>query len=357
MKTNTVITKLVAGLVVALLLAAPALTWADEDRGDSGRSYLGVQLSSEPLPELLVKHLQLAENQGLLVIDVQKESAADVAGIVYDDIIVALNGRPVDSYKDFADQVSKAGVNTEIQLEIIHQGQRKTVTARLTAYGTSKGWKFPENRTKKQQRYSPGRAFRMDPHQDQWQQVPFSRIPGWDDYFDRYLKSSRTIQIDDGQNKFEITIEGNPKDPDTRIIVKDLKKSDEHRVTVGTIDELPEKFRQPVRDALEGFKGNDHSDDSIVIPFNLPDSQGRNREYRYEFRVPSEPQPRDNNRQEQLNEQMEELRRLQQERSMQELSRDIIERLEKMEQGQQELRKKLEKLQKDLSKKNDSVDM
>ena len=46
MKTNTVITKLVAGLVIALLLTAPALTWADEDQGDSERYYLGVQLSS-----------------------------------------------------------------------------------------------------------------------------------------------------------------------------------------------------------------------------------------------------------------------------------------------------------------------
>ena len=356
MKTITVITKLVAGLVVALLLAAPALTWADEDRGDSGRSYLGVQLSPEPLPELLVKHLQLAENQGLLVVDVQKESAADVAGIVYDDIIVALNGQPVDSYKYFADQVSKTGVDTEIQLEIIHQGQRKTVTPKLTAYGTGKGWKFPENRKKKEERYYPGRAFRMDPHQDQWQQVPFGKIPGWDDYFDRHLKQSRTIRIDDGQNKLEITIDGDPKDPDAGIVVRDLDKSTEHHVTVKTVDELPEKFRQPVRDALQGFEGGNPGDDSIVIPFDMPDSHGPGREYRYNFRMPNAPQPRDNDRQQQLNEQMEELRR-QQERSMQELSRDLIERLERMELDQQKLREKLEKLQKKLSEKKDSADL
>ncbi|MBN2376783.1 MAG: PDZ domain-containing protein [Sedimentisphaerales bacterium] len=356
MKTNAVVTKLVIGLVVTLLLAAPVLTWADENQGDSGRSYLGVQLSSEPLPELLVKHLQLAENQGLLVIDVQKESAADVAGIVFDDIIVALNGRPVDSYEDFADQVSKVGVGTEIQLEIIHQGQRKTVTPKLTAYGTGKGWKFPENRKKKEERYYPGRAFRMDPHQDQWQQVPFDKIPGWEDYFDRHFKQSRTILIDDGQNKLEITIEGNPNDPDAEIIVKDLEKDTEHHVTVKTIDELPEKFRQPVRDALQGFEDGNPGDDSMRIPFNLPDSHGPGREYRYKFRMPNAPQPRDEDRQQQLNEQMEELRR-RQEQSMQELSRDLIERLERMELDQQKLNKKLEKLQKKLSKKDDSVDM
>ncbi|MCK5114903.1 MAG: PDZ domain-containing protein [Phycisphaerae bacterium] len=356
MKNNNVIIKLVMGLVVALLLAAPVLTWADEERSGSGRSYLGVYLNSDPLPELLVKHLQLEKDQGLLVIDVQKESAADVAGLVFDDIIIALNGQEVGNYEDFAGQIKKASVDTEIQLEIIHQGQRKTVTAKLTAYGTGKGWKFPENRKKQKERYYPGRAFKMDPHQDQWQQVPFGKIPGWDDYFDRHLKQKRTIRIDDGQNKLKITIEGNPENPDTKIVVKDMKESDEHDVTVGTIDELPGKFRQPVRDALEGLKGSGHGNDSIVIPFDLPDPRGPGRKYRYEFRLPREPQPRDNDRQEQLHEQMEELRR-RQERSMQNLSRNIIERLERMELEQQELRKKLEKLQKKLSQKKDSADL
>ena len=88
----------------------------------------------------------------------------------------------------------------------------------------------------------------------------------------------------------------------------------------------------------------------------MPDSQGWDREYRYKFRLPSEPQPRDNDRRGQFREREDGSRRSE-ERSMQELSKDIIERLEKMEQGQQELREKLEKLQKDLSKKKNSADL
>ena len=132
------------------------------------------------------------------------------------------------------------------------------------------------------------------------------------------------------------------------VIVKDLDKNTEHHVTVKTVDELPEKFRQPVRDALQDFEDSDNSPN---LPFNLPDIHGPGREYRYKFRMPNVPQHQDNEQQQHLNEQMEELRR-QQEHLMQELTRDLTERLERMEKDQQKMHKKLEKLQKKLSKKN-----
>ena len=59
-----------------------------------------MRLDPEPLPELLVKHLRLEPETGLRVQNVLIGSPADKIGLEQDDLIVALNGKPVRDFED-----------------------------------------------------------------------------------------------------------------------------------------------------------------------------------------------------------------------------------------------------------------
>ena len=57
------------------------LVQAQDDIEKSPRPYLGVKLDPNPLPELLVKHLNLDSDRGLLIKNIQRDSPADKAGL------------------------------------------------------------------------------------------------------------------------------------------------------------------------------------------------------------------------------------------------------------------------------------
>lgn len=142
------------------------------------RPFLGVRL--EPLPELLAKHLQLASGEGLLIRNVVIDSPADKTGLEPDDIILACDDKPVRGHAEFVEQIRGTGVDHEVTLEIIHNGERQSLQVRLApapAETRPDQWKRPLS-DPIDRGICRGRTFRWDPGDGYWQEVPHENVPG-----------------------------------------------------------------------------------------------------------------------------------------------------------------------------------
>jgi hypothetical protein len=242
----------------------------------SGQAGLGIRLDPNPLPELLHKHLQLAADEGLLIANVLTDGPADKAGLEQDDIIVKFQNKPVKDFNGFVEAVRAAGVGASVNLEVVHLGQRKTVTAALAAWPDKQTWKYAD-RPATVERHQPGRVFRMQPGQRHWQQIP-GQSPDMKDFLQRFYRNQYSYRSSDGRLDIDVIIEGNPRDKNANITVHDKKTNTDYHITADKIDQLPEQFRQIVQDTVKSAKrssvqtpGNDFK---FGIPFDVPDEGG-----------------------------------------------------------------------------------
>jgi len=336
--------KLAAMYVTALILIGNTLAPAnDQEEKTSKRPYVGVRLDPNPLPELLTKHLKLKANQGLLVYNVQVDSPADKVGIERDDIIVGFQGKEVAGYDDFVADIRKEDIGAEVDLELIHEGDRVKKKIILAPFEQTDNWKYPFRETPRMQR-TPNRIFRMNPGEQQWRQIPFEGLP---DDFNRFFQQKQSYHINEGDLNLKIDIVGDPKNPDSQISVRDMNTGKRYRTTVGKINELPEKYQDTVRDILEKSRQQDDrrqfhfdfefppnirkfDDDPLIIPKPY---HGRDIEkYRDELRRDMEKWHKDS-------------------------LRDLNKRLEEMEKNNRRLREQMEKMlkeQQDEDKENQS---
>ena len=73
----------------------------------------------------------LKDNKGVVISQVEPDSAADKAGIVHNDVILELDGRPVTSQNQLRNRVAMLSPGTKVKIVIWRDGKRKTVTAEL----------------------------------------------------------------------------------------------------------------------------------------------------------------------------------------------------------------------------------
>jgi hypothetical protein len=227
---------------------------ADTDPNDA-HPYIGVMLDGTPLPDLLVKHLNLSPGQGIRIANIHRDSPADKAGLERDDIIIGFEGKDVDDQQQFVDDVRKAGIGTEVSLEIIHLGKRKTVTLKLEGLKGDFDLKYPPE-PEIVQSWRPGKIFRLKPGDKDWMEVFRDNMPS--DFgvnIKKFFNELYTYKHSDGED-YTITIEGNPNDDDATISVSIGET--EYKTTLKEIDKLPEKYRksaeQAVKDARKAAK-------------------------------------------------------------------------------------------------------
>jgi len=225
------------------------LVQAQDDIEKSPKPYLGVKLDPNPLPELLVKHLNLDPDMGLLIKNIQRDSPADEAGLEKDDIILRFAGEDVTGYHPFVDAIRGAGIDKEVELVILHNGRRQTIKVTLKPYQLPTEWKYPFAKPP----FLPGRMFRLDPDKEQWQQIPFPNLPYQKDYFNRFFEQSYHYEFKtksaDGKTDLKIIIDGHPDDDETTMVIKAENK--EYTCTVADIDKLPEEYREIATDYLQ----------------------------------------------------------------------------------------------------------
>jgi serine protease Do len=89
--------------------------------GKVTRGSIGVSWNKANKPDLLKA---LGTKQGVMVESVKKGGPADKAGIKDEDIIVALNGRPVKDGDDLVDHVAETPIGTAVTVTVDRNGKR-----------------------------------------------------------------------------------------------------------------------------------------------------------------------------------------------------------------------------------------
>ena len=97
--------------------------------GQVQRALLGVSVSENTAEN--VKERGLSEIRGIYVGEVQKGGGADEAGIEAGDVILSINGYPVNSNSELAEQVGKYRPNDKVSVEVLRKGKNRTYEVTL----------------------------------------------------------------------------------------------------------------------------------------------------------------------------------------------------------------------------------
>jgi len=224
----------------ALLLAGMAFS----AESDNSQPYLGVLLDMAPLPELLTKHLGLPPGQGVRIRNIQKNSPAEEAGLERDDIIIRIGGKDIYKYESIVLTVQEAQIGEEISLEVIHLGKHKNIKVKLAAAKGEPDWKYPLE-PEAEQTWGPRKFFTWNPQEQKWIEILTDDLPQGLDFTKFFKEQYKTTNPDGGS----ITIEGNPNEEDSKIIIKDGDAKFE--TSAKEIDKLPEKYRDAAEKALK----------------------------------------------------------------------------------------------------------
>ncbi|HEY0838651.1 MAG TPA: DegQ family serine endoprotease, partial [Vulgatibacter sp.] len=96
-----------------------------EHGGKVSRGWLGVALQ-EITPEI-AKTLKLAKARGALVADVIPGSPAEAAGIQPGDVVVALDGRPIDGHAQLSRSVALVPPGSKAQVTVVRDGKERKI--------------------------------------------------------------------------------------------------------------------------------------------------------------------------------------------------------------------------------------
>lgn len=95
------------------------------EHGKVVRGWLGVMI--QPVTPEIAKSFGLKETNGALVGDVVKDGPADKAGIKRGDVIVSLNGQPIDTPNTLRNLVAQTDVKKTVEVGILRENKAETV--------------------------------------------------------------------------------------------------------------------------------------------------------------------------------------------------------------------------------------
>jgi len=79
----------------------------------------------------MAKAFGLKDNKGVVISQVEPDSAADKAGIKHNDVILEMDGQPVTSQNELRNRIAMLSPGTKVKIVIWRDGKRTTVTAEL----------------------------------------------------------------------------------------------------------------------------------------------------------------------------------------------------------------------------------
>jgi len=118
------------GFAIPINLARPILDELRET-GHVTRARLGVHITD--IDKETMKALGLKSREGALVPQVEAGSAADKAGILAGDVIVAIDGEAIHKAHDLPIRVARHTPGDKVKLDIIRDGKRKRLTVTVEA--------------------------------------------------------------------------------------------------------------------------------------------------------------------------------------------------------------------------------
>jgi S1-C subfamily serine protease len=130
---NTAVAGIGLGLAVPINDTTRAILAALMTDGHFRRAYLGFAGGSRPLPPRLAR--SLARKAGVEVVEVMEDSPASDAGLRSEDLIVAVDGRPVGKVEDIQRLLVGDRIGAQVLLDVIREGrpiELRLVPAELT---------------------------------------------------------------------------------------------------------------------------------------------------------------------------------------------------------------------------------
>jgi S1-C subfamily serine protease len=117
---NTALAGMGLGLAVPVNEHTRSLIATLARDGRVRRAYLGIGAAPRPLPPRAVA--ALGRTTGIELTDVAADSPAGLAGLRPEDIVVALNGRPVETVEDLQRQLSAETIGTPQSITVLRAG-------------------------------------------------------------------------------------------------------------------------------------------------------------------------------------------------------------------------------------------
>ena len=99
-------------------------------KGSVTRGWLGVGIQN--LTEEIANYYGVKNQTGALVMEVFPGDPADKAGIQVKDIIIEVNGQPVESSRDLTGIIANIGVGEKVDVKVLRQGEEKTLTVKIS---------------------------------------------------------------------------------------------------------------------------------------------------------------------------------------------------------------------------------
>jgi len=99
------------------------------EKGSVTRGWIGVQI--QPVTPDIADGLGLKKAAGALVSEPQPNSPAAKAGIESGDVITAVDGNSIADARELARRIGTMAPGTAVKLNLVHEGQEKTVTLTL----------------------------------------------------------------------------------------------------------------------------------------------------------------------------------------------------------------------------------
>lgn len=97
--------------------------------GEVKRGVLGIK--GNELTSDIAKAFDLDIQKGAFVSEVLDDSAAKTAGIKSGDVIISMNGKPVDSFAELRAKIATTGAGRTVQLGLIRDGKKMSVDVKL----------------------------------------------------------------------------------------------------------------------------------------------------------------------------------------------------------------------------------
>lgn len=116
--------------------------------GKVTRGYMGI--GGEELSPEMAEHFGVKGTKGLLVDRVEENSAAQKGGIERGDIIVKMDGKAVENWSNFRNEIARKSPGTKINLAVIRNGSEKEITVELAAKKSKEAAAQAEDKEAKQ---------------------------------------------------------------------------------------------------------------------------------------------------------------------------------------------------------------
>lgn len=115
----------------ALALSTPTIDRVVDEilaHGHVRRPFIGVAVHPVQLPAALARLTEGARDAALLVTAIAENGPADRAGVLVGDVIVSVNGQPLNRMTDMLDALAATGSGTSVTLDLLRGGSKKSVS-------------------------------------------------------------------------------------------------------------------------------------------------------------------------------------------------------------------------------------